>query len=694
MTSQLPFGDQPIETTDQDLLERAPLAGIVARQIASLDASQGAVVGVLGAWGAGKTSLLNLILEQLGADPSVTVVEFNPWMFSGVEQITSALLAELVATLRGKSRTRAARKRVNRATEVISRYARAVQPGVKVIPGVGGVFDAAVGVVDLTKMATDSDTSITALRTSAQTSLANLEGLIVVAIDDIDRLSKAEVRDLFRAVRLTAQFPNVVYVLCMDDAVVASALREDGFSGEAYLEKILTLTVPVPAVTSSQIADLFVTSLEALVSQESIGPFDADVWRVAFPYAIAPLLKTPRDPKRVLAALPIAMGRYGGELPQVDVITLECVRVLRPQLHRSLLQHVGLLTSKASDMAFGNQGGSQDRLAALWAADPGAPGVAQGVVAALFPDSADSNLGVPKARRTYPGISVRAGLDLYASGQFPAGAAIPSQLAQIVDAFGDPVLLPIAFRLVEPSRLRDTLSQLSGACEGIDPSLVATTLPAFVDQFARVPESGGGGFFDFGPRADVSRRVYQLLQRGDADTVFNVAKKYVLASQRIYPAHELVMMVGHRENAGHEIVTVEQARELEALVRQRIEHAGADLGEERQLLSLLYHGLLPPEGLAEPVVPALRDPRVASALFSSAVSESRSTELGSGRTESRFGLHWDLLCRLMGGEDNVRGAYDLIRSDPEQVMRAGQSVDLIQKYLSGWRPSGLPERQQ
>lgn len=56
--------------------------------------AEGLVVGVLGPWGSGKTSFVN-IPRQSFARAEISVVDFNPWMFSGAEQLVSAFFTEL-----------------------------------------------------------------------------------------------------------------------------------------------------------------------------------------------------------------------------------------------------------------------------------------------------------------------------------------------------------------------------------------------------------------------------------------------------------------------------------------------------------------------------------------------------------------------------------------------------------------------
>lgn len=92
-------GDNPIRGSADDTLGRSKLAKSFANQVLSLDASEGLVVGVLGAWGSGKTSFLNLARADLDA-AGVAVLDFNPWMFSGAEQLVESFFVELAAQLK------------------------------------------------------------------------------------------------------------------------------------------------------------------------------------------------------------------------------------------------------------------------------------------------------------------------------------------------------------------------------------------------------------------------------------------------------------------------------------------------------------------------------------------------------------------------------------------------------------------
>jgi energy-coupling factor transporter ATP-binding protein EcfA2 len=119
----------------EDLLDRAGLAALLADEVQSLNASQGAVVGVLGDWGSGKTSLLNMLVEQL-KDSSIPVVEFNPWLFSGTEQLVTAFFEELAAQLRLKG------DRLGSIAEKLEMYGDSLSP-LRFIPMLGPWLDRA-----------------------------------------------------------------------------------------------------------------------------------------------------------------------------------------------------------------------------------------------------------------------------------------------------------------------------------------------------------------------------------------------------------------------------------------------------------------------------------------------------------------------------------------------------------------------
>ena len=89
--------DRPIESEADDLLGRPVFARKLAEAISSWRERDSLVIALCGPWGSGKTSVKNLTLRalnKLGAKGPV-VLEFNPWEFSGSNQLHEAFFEEL-----------------------------------------------------------------------------------------------------------------------------------------------------------------------------------------------------------------------------------------------------------------------------------------------------------------------------------------------------------------------------------------------------------------------------------------------------------------------------------------------------------------------------------------------------------------------------------------------------------------------
>src|SRR5207253_2131300 len=81
--------DSPIESASQDVLGRTGFALNLARALANLVRGPGVVIGLNGIWGSGKSSLKNLIIEELvKSDVDVEILEFNPWQYESSDQLT------------------------------------------------------------------------------------------------------------------------------------------------------------------------------------------------------------------------------------------------------------------------------------------------------------------------------------------------------------------------------------------------------------------------------------------------------------------------------------------------------------------------------------------------------------------------------------------------------------------------------
>jgi len=329
-------GDAPIGALAGDRLGRRPFAEALAAEILAAPAARGFVMGLTGAWGSGKTFILNMTVDALG-DQAV-VVQFNPWMFSGTEALVSSFFDEVGKQLERRDSA------IKAIAEKLAKYGRLLSPLASFV-GAGSAVNAAADIIgDFA-----SQPSVFQQRQELRALLEALDRRLVVIVDDVDRLRPEEVLDMVRLVSLVGDFPNTLYLLAFDRGRVEECLGEGSPErGRAYLEKIVQVTHDVPAARQPDVTSIFLAGLQRLVDTVPTGPLDAGDWQNIFAFVVRPLLATPRSVRRLLGSLSMTMRLVGDEVALADLIGIEAVRVLQPAMFDAVISVVENLSARAT----------------------------------------------------------------------------------------------------------------------------------------------------------------------------------------------------------------------------------------------------------------------------------------------------------------------------------------------------------
>ncbi|WP_170397744.1 P-loop NTPase fold protein [Ruegeria arenilitoris] len=90
------INDKPLSCSERDRLGFRGIAHHLATAFLQNDLGQGFVVGVEGAWGSGKSSLVNMALNELGKRKNGPhVIRFAPWLVGSRNEMLVQLFAEL-----------------------------------------------------------------------------------------------------------------------------------------------------------------------------------------------------------------------------------------------------------------------------------------------------------------------------------------------------------------------------------------------------------------------------------------------------------------------------------------------------------------------------------------------------------------------------------------------------------------------
>lgn len=683
-------GDNPIDRTEDDLLGRSRPAAALANQLLSLDASEGLVIGVLGPWGSGKTSFVNLARRRLD-DRGITVLDFNPWMFSGAQQLVESFFVELSSQLRLRPDLTEIGKDLEDYGETFS--------GLNWLPLVGPWIERGRTASKLlARLLQRRKEGITGRRRKLETALRSLDRPLVVVLDDIDRLMTSEIRDVFKLVRLTANFPNVIYLAAFDRKRVEDALAEHGISGRDYLEKILQVGVDLPAVPEAILnREVFKAIDGAVEDTEPEAPFSETAWPDVYMEVIRPLLRNMRDVRRYAASVRGTVIDLGGRVELVDVLALEAIRVFLPDVFSLLPGTVEGLTT-TSGLSYGGRDDPphlKAQIEELVEAAGTHSSVVTAMIQRLFP-AAERHIGGSHYGSEWKGRWLRERLVAHEDVlRFYLERVVGEGFQSFVDAEAAWVLMTDRPRLDEHLRSldRERLQDVIAALEvyedeyAEDHAVPSTTV--LLNLLPDLPERQRG-MFELDTRMVVNRVVYRLLKAlPDQASVASVVRRVLPELSTLLAKLQLINVVGHREGRGHKLVTEAVATELERSWRAEVRAASVDeLIVEPELLRTLYlaHTETEPE---EDSLPIDARPRITAAILASARSDSRSQAMGSRAITRSPRLAWDVLVDLYGDEATIEARLNELRRSDVEV--AADLVSLAEKYLGGWRPDQFEE---
>lgn len=260
-------------------------------------------IGIHGDWGAGKSSVLEMVEDEFSGNPNIECIKFNGWKHQGFEDAKIALMSAIVSELIEK------RKLGTVCSDTVKKIWKNIN-WLNVAKGAGGLaLTAATGIPpigllsnvlgnlqsgfsneDKVNTAIESvgqylkdakvfeDTSITKEFAEFQTSFSDLLSeskieKLVVLIDDLDRCLPEVTIETLEAVRLFMFSNSTAFVIAADESMIEYAVKKhfpdvtdssDRNIGKEfskkYLEKLIQVPFRIPTLGEVE-AEMYITLL-------------------------------------------------------------------------------------------------------------------------------------------------------------------------------------------------------------------------------------------------------------------------------------------------------------------------------------------------------------------------------------------------------------------------------------------------
>ena len=375
--------DRPIDGWREDLLDRWCFSHEFGKALYEYNGADGLVVGLYGKWGSGKTSVLNMAKEEINniieknenevisnshekssisksfkeflskllqfmhkhnKNNKIEIIEFSPWNYSDKNNLISLFFQSLKHKLCGKNSSSIG-KNIKKA---LKKYIYAIR-ALEIVPTVGPVL--APVLKTIAKVLQSPDLNEAKRKLSKQ--LRKYDGKIIVFIDDIDRLTAPQIRDIFQLVKQVGDLPKIIYVLAMDREIVCNALSKfHNIDGNEYLEKIVQVAFEIPELNKSKLCAIFHEKLRNVVDAlPDHVIIDENYLEKVFENCVSPYITNLRDVIRLINTFQFRYGVLYRHVSFEDMLCITTLEVFDPQLYKWICNNKGAIYAHGIDLS-------------------------------------------------------------------------------------------------------------------------------------------------------------------------------------------------------------------------------------------------------------------------------------------------------------------------------------------------------
>ncbi|MBD1261995.1 hypothetical protein HZY62_15440 [Maribacter polysiphoniae] len=316
--------DEPIGKRDDDKLDYEVYVDNLSKILLHESFPKAFSVGLVGPWGNGKSSVLDLVKNELesneGDRRKNIFIHFLPYLNHNEDDIINEfflLLSSQLSKFDGK------------ISNQILKYSQKLTD-----------LYQSKNLVDFVSKPPNNiyNQAAKELYEDIDKSLTRINKKIIVFIDDLDRLSGEEIIQVLKLIRNTANFNNTIFVVAMDKDYVLQRLKSSNqILNSAYLEKFFQLEIYLPEIDGNVLRESFLKSFDNY-SNQGISNFNDDIKTALLDRDILfdDYVKNLRDVKRYSNQIKFDYPFIKNEIDMVDFINFTFLKTRFPSIVNQL----------------------------------------------------------------------------------------------------------------------------------------------------------------------------------------------------------------------------------------------------------------------------------------------------------------------------------------------------------------------
>ncbi len=346
--------DRPIQNKKEDLLNRGSFASNLANTIIKYSEEECVTLGLIGKWGSGKTSLINLTLENLNPE-EIIIVKFNPWNYSEQNQIINQFFIQLGNKLKYKRKDKQLLE-IAKKLEFFGYLSHPLKlyPPTQPIGLILGQIFSFLG-KSSSKWASIISKDLKKIKLDLEKLLSKIDQKILIMIDDVDRLNNKEIKQMFQLVKSLGDFPNIIYLMAFDNEIVEHALIDEQKFSSKYIEKIVQVSFSVPMPNKKDVEKILFAELDKILDSKTKKRFDQNYWTNIYQNGLKHLFNSVRDVKRYINTLKFNNLALGDNVNIVDLFAITAIQIFLPSVHHEIKNNAMIFTGSSNDITSHNK---------------------------------------------------------------------------------------------------------------------------------------------------------------------------------------------------------------------------------------------------------------------------------------------------------------------------------------------------